>query len=94
MSQGQDIPSHKDIFGVAAGRRFTCSDLITRVDLPHRKHTAAGRVVKIGEDVWAMYGLIRELGSAYDGATPSMKFPTWKRKVKGESENKNKHWLQ
>ena len=94
MSQGQDMPFHKDIFGVADGRRFRCSDLNKKVDLPDRKHTAAGQVVKIGEDVWAMCGDILELGSAYDGAAPSMKVPTWKGKVRGESENKNKLWVQ
>ena len=41
-----------------------------------------------------MCGHIRELRSAYDGATPSMKVPTWKGKVKGESEKKNKLWVQ
>ena len=81
-------------FGVADGKRFTCSDLIKKGDLSNRKHTAAGRVVRIGEDVWAMCGHIRELGSAYDGATPSMKVPTWKGKVKGDSENKKKLWVQ
>ena len=88
------MPSNKDIFGVADGKEFTCSHLIRKVDLLDRKHTATGRVVKIGEDVSAMCGHIRELGSAYDGATQRMKVPMWKGIVRGESENKNKLWVQ
>ena len=47
------MPSNRQVFIVADGKRHTCGDSIKKVDIHDQKYTKAGHVTAIGDHVWA-----------------------------------------